>query len=345
MKIVKNIPYSERRIDTNSGTAIIWPFLNVDKGDGPYELFLDTNALKNVKWFEQMPETIRTNSIINPWPAIQEQWLSNPQFQESTIDRINDMTNGLAKLGAEFRNQYASDQSKILSENHDELRTQFSLIIPYVAIMKSLLAKNNSVKQSLSDLATIVQKDIPRFTSAILLITLGILLKSKQSIKLGEDLKPAFSYLESFLSFQPKQKGGEDHMSISYLRNRAGDLNLWLSLPMLYQNGYNFVGTPAIVTGDRALHSLILRVIPPVLQENKTMRFTIASEILPANFYQQITDIITKIEVRDNITANEQQNRMSNLFDVAKNCCTDGREKSALDQIFSEWSCPALGKK
>ncbi|MDD0926085.1 hypothetical protein LOD59_00115 [Xylella fastidiosa subsp. multiplex] len=81
------VPYAERCIFIESGTAVILPFLNVAKGTDKdtscYELFLDTNALTNVQWFAQLPEYIRTRSVINPWFALQEQWLSNQQFRAS----------------------------------------------------------------------------------------------------------------------------------------------------------------------------------------------------------------------------------------------------------------------
>lgn len=91
------VPYADRYIRTSSGTAVVWPFLNAEKGSGPYELFLDTNALTNVQWFAQLPVEIRRKCVINPWPALQEQWLSNPQFRESTSDRINAMIEALAR--------------------------------------------------------------------------------------------------------------------------------------------------------------------------------------------------------------------------------------------------------
>lgn len=46
-----------------------------------------------------------------------------------------------------------------------------------------------------------------------------------------------------------------------YLRNREGDLNLWLLLPILRQHRYKFVGTPAVVTGDKALACELAPVI------------------------------------------------------------------------------------
>lgn len=339
------VPYANRYIQTNSGTSIIWPFLNVDKGTGPYELFLDTNALNNVYWFEQLPEEIRTKSVINPWPAMQEQWFSNPKFRESTIDRINAMIEGLVRLGAQFRDQFALDQERLLRKNDAALRTQFSLIIPYIAIMKSLLTQKNPVEQTLQHLEVMMKENIPQFTSIMMLTALGVLLKDSQSVKLINDKKPAFSYLDSFLAFQSGRKDETDHMNVPYLRNRAGDLNLWLSLPMLYQHGYSFVGTPAIVTGDRALHRLIMRVIQPVLLDKPTMSFSLAPEGLPEVLCKRVINIMMLHRVRANPTIQEQQVRILNLFNLAKTFCTDEHEQCALNQIFSQWWLPGFKKQ
>ncbi len=346
MQIVNQpVSYAERCIRTNSGTAVIWPFLNVEKGIGPYELFLDTNALTNVQWFAQLPEEIRTKSVINPWPALLEQWLSNPQFRKSTTDRINTMIESLARLGAPFRDQFAQQQERLLRKNDAALRTQFSGIIPYVAIMKSLLAQKLFPEQALQRLEGMMQEDIPRFTSAIMLTALGTLLKGSQSLKLADDHKPAFSYLNSFLAFQSGQKDETDHINVAYLRNRAGDLNLWLTLPLLRQKGYRFVGTPAIVTGDRALHRLIIRVIPPVLLSNLAMSVSLSPEGLPTSLCQRISDIANSVQVRSDPTPEELLTRMSNLFDLAKACCADERERHALDQVFSGWWRPGFGRQ
>lgn len=52
-----------------------------------------------------------------------------------------------------------------------------------------------------------------------MLTALGTLLKGSQSLKLADDSKPAFSYLDSFLAFQPGQKDETDHINVPYLRN------------------------------------------------------------------------------------------------------------------------------
>lgn len=318
--------------------------MNTEKGQGPYELFLDTNALKNVQWFEQLPREIRTKCVINPWPALLEQWLSNPQFQEATVDRINGMVEGLARLGAPFRNQFAQEQERLMRKNDAALRTQFSLIIPYIVIMKSLMSQRLTADEVLKRLEGILQQDIPRFASIMMLIALGALLKGDQSLKLTGDSKPAFSFLDSFLAFHPGKKDELDHMNIPYLRNRAGDLNLWLCLPQLQQLGYRFVGTPAVVTEDRILHRLIIRTISPALQTNSVMAFSLSSEGLPEALCQKIVSIASSGRIRSISTAKEQLNRMINLFSLAKECCTQDREQQAVDQIFREWWRPGFGK-
>jgi hypothetical protein len=304
---------------------------------------LDTNALTNVQWFAQLPEEIREKSVINPWPALLEQWLSNPRFRESTTDRIHAMTEGLARVGAPFRDEFAQQQERLLRKNDAALRTQFSLIVPYVAIMKSLLAQKLPAEQALQRLAAVTQEDIPRFTSAMMLTALGALLKVSQSLKLTGDSKPAFAYLDSFLAFQPGHKDETDHIDVPYLRNRAGDLNLWLTLPLLRQHGYRFVGTPAIVTGDRALHRLIVRVIPPVLQDNPTMCFSLFPEGLPEPWCRRIVAIASSVQVRANPTAAQQLARVSKLFDLAKAFCAKEPERHALEQVFSQWWRPGFG--
>ena len=341
----KAIPYAQRCIRTDSGTVVVWPFLNAERGGGPFELFLDTNALSKSNWFVQLPEEIRKKCVINPWPAMVEQWISNPDFRKSPADRIGSMTENLVKNGAQFRKNYAEEQERILKKYDEAFRTQFTIIVPYVAMMKSLLGQKIAAEDALQRLEEILQEDIPRFTSAIMLTALAVLLKGNQSVRLVDDPKPAFSYLSSFLDFQPGKKDETDYMNVSYLRNRAGDLNLWLTLPMLRQQGYQFVGAPAIVSGDRALHRLIVRVIPPVLQENPAMALTLHEEGLPKALCEKIIAIGKKVQIRPGFAEDVQLTRMKNLFELAKQCCVDEREKEALDQMFSEWWLPGFGKE
>ncbi|HHW4670162.1 MAG TPA: hypothetical protein ACQGQJ_11415 [Xylella fastidiosa subsp. multiplex] len=135
-------------------------------------------------------------------------------------------------------------------------------------------------------------------------------------------------------------------MNVPYLRNRAFDLNLWLTLPVLRQHGYRFEGRiPAIVTGDRVLHRLILRVIPPFWHEKPIMAFSLLEEGLPRSLWERVMAISTSVQVRGEPTHQEHVARMSTLFDLAKACCADERELHALDQMFSQWWRPCFGKQ
>jgi hypothetical protein len=176
------VPYHKRCLRTGSGTAVVWPFLHVDPGTGPHELFLDTNALGKPKWFEELPEDLRSRCVLNQWPAIQEQWFSNPQFRQSAKERIERMIHPFSRLGARFRNDFAQDQVRWLRLNEAPLRTQFSLIFPYVAIMKKLLAPKRPAEEVLQELEEFVGQDIPRFASALMLAALAALLKRRSRL-------------------------------------------------------------------------------------------------------------------------------------------------------------------
>ncbi|KPB54727.1 Uncharacterized protein ALO57_01049 [Pseudomonas coronafaciens pv. oryzae] len=337
------VPYVERCVNTLSGTSVVWPFLNAEKDAGPYELFLDTNALINVDWASQLPVEIRLQSILNPLPALLEQWLSNPELRKKPIPQIEEMIQRLAKLGFIFRRNFVQDQVALLQKNEAALRTQFSLIFPYVAIMKSLLSKKTPVDVAIAQLDSLGQADIPRFTSCLMLTALGVVLKSRQALKLDGDTKPAYSYMESFLAFQPGKKDEIDRMTIPYLRNRAGDLNLWLTLPALREQRYSFVGTPAVVTGDKALHRLILRVLPPLLHESQRTCFTIYSEGLEESLGTKIEQVVKSVEIRSRGTEKEIAQRAFTLFELAKEFCAKPEERLVLDEAWQQWCLPGLG--
>jgi hypothetical protein len=112
---------------------------------------------------------------------------------------------------------------------------------------------------------------------------------------------------------------------------------------LLRQHGYRFAGTPAIVTGDRALHRLIVRVIPPVLQKNPTMCFSLSPEGLPESLRQRIVTTASSVQVRANPTAAQQLARVSNLFALAKAFCAEEPERDALEQVFTQWWRPGFG--
>lgn len=114
---------------------------------------------------------------------------------------------------------------------------------------------------------------------------------------------------------------------------------------MLLKQGYSFVGSPAIVTGDRALHRLIVRAIPPVLRMDRKMAFGLAPDGLSALMAARIGDILAQVQVRSDVTEKDGLIRVTNLFDCAKTCCADERERQALDEIYADWWRPGFGRE
>ncbi len=328
---------------TNSGTAVIWPFLNLEPHQQEIELFLDNNALTNSQWLSELPIALLRGCIVNPWMAIQEQWFSNPRFRQNPEARIDGWVASLGKYGVKFRKDYGNDQVKLLIKNEKALRKQFSSIVPFIAIMRCLLSSKMAVDVALDRLTQLGQSDIPRFNSAIALTALGVALKNQQSFKWEGDPKPAYSYLWSFLDFHPANKDESDHMNVPYLRNRAGDLNIWLTLPVLHQLGYSIGNHSALATGDKALHRVILRAIPPVLTLSQITSFSLASEGLPREVYDRVSGVLLGLQTRVTPTLDEQLARMRNLFDLAKASTDDQRERDALEAVFIDWWLPGHG--
>lgn len=337
------IPYHKRCYRTESGTAVIWPFLNIEQSRGELELFMDNNALTRSQWLSELSEDLLRDCTVNPWMAIQEQWISNPCFRNDPETRINGWINNLEQYGVKFRPRYARDQVQLLMKNEKAFRRQFSSIVPFVAIMKCLLTQKMQIDESLARLKEMGQSDIPRFAGAIALTALGVALKKQQSFKLEDDPKPAYSYLSSFLDFQPAAKDESDHINVSYLRNRAGDLNMWLALPTLRQLGYPIGSHSALATGDKALHRVIFRLIPPVMTPTGSTAFSVAPDELDQGTYAQIVEVVKSLQARERTTPDEQLARMKTVFKLAKAWTNDQRERDALDEVFSEWWLPGHG--
>jgi hypothetical protein len=275
--------------------------------------------------------------------AIQEQWFSNPHFRENPKTRIDGWLANIAPYGIKFRDGFAGKQVQLLIKNERALRRQFSSIVPFIAIMRCLLSQKMPVDESLARLTDLGNSDIPRFAGAIALTALGVALKKQQSFKWEGDPKPAYSYLWSFLDFHPAHKDESDYMNIPYLRNRAGDLNFWLTLPVLHQLGYSIGSHSALATGDKALHRVILRAIPPVLTSARTTSFSVAPGELPKEVYDRVAGVLLALQTRGMPTLDEQLARMRTLFRLAKAWTDDQRERDALDEVFAEWWLPGHG--
>jgi len=333
------VPYAERHLITDSGFALIWPFINVPKGNGPYELFLDTNALSDTRWANEIPKPIRERAILNPFFALMEEWLSNEQFRANPFERIEAFIGPLEAMGLQFRKNFAGEQADLLALNHSQLCNQCSLLFPNIAIVKSLLREKISSDAALSRVRELVMSDIPKFSGCLMFMALAVLLKSRQSMKLQGDDIPAYSYLQSFLAFQQK-KGEMDRINIPYLRNRSGDLTLWYLLPMLLQRNYQFAGEPVVVTQDKALHRLIFRLLPPTLHSSRAVNFSVDPGEVDIALLNSIAEVLSGIEVSANQTLPERTRRMKLQFDLAAKLCTYSEESQALMDAWETWYRP-----
>ncbi len=338
----QNISFSDRIISLPSGFSLIWPFRNVAKSFGPYELFLDNNALVSSRWFTELEKSIKYKSTISPIHALSEQWLSNPAFRSHAAERIEKFLMPFVNHGIHFGINHATTFAELLKKHEKASRSQWMITYLYVVLLYRIVsAKKGDVKPKRL-LTTLGQVDVPRFNACIMLCTLADYLKENKEIKLIGDNKPAFSYISSFVDLHTSNKN-ESIVDESYLRNRAGDLSIWLYLPALIQNGYHCIGEPVVVTQDKALKNLIFRCFPGVLMDSGLMAFSFDERSFESHHSENIAHkIYANTETSFiPVSREEQLEKLKRL----KTHITYGAKESLVtevEEVWEEWLLPGF---
>lgn len=337
-----DIAFSDRIVDLPSGFSLIWPFRNLSKSSGPYELFLDNNALINDGWFDELEMAIKSKSILSPFHALSEQWLSNPSFKENSVERIEEFIVPFIKKGILFENNYAKNWTELLKNNEEESRSQWMMSYLYVVLLYRLVSSKKQDAEPKNILMSLKDVDVPRFNGCIMLCTLADYLKENKSIRLVGDKKPAFSYISSFVDLHTSNKN-ESAADERYLRNRAGDLSMWLYLPLLIQNNYKKAGDAVVVTQDKALKKLIFRCLPSVMTEGSKMAFSFDERSFESNHSEQIWERIQANTCPPKLP--KDRNEMFEKLKRLKDHVIEGAEsklKAEVNKLWDEWVAPGF---
>lgn len=340
-----DIPFSERNIDLPSGFSLIWPFRNQPMSKGPYELFLDNNALIRAEWFQELPDFMVSASIISPDHALSEQWVSSASFRDDTEKSIDKLIKGFTDSGVIFSSGYSKQLAKQLQVNDRATRAQWMLSYLYVILLFRIATAKKSDEGPSNLLSSLKQKNVPMYNCCIALCSLADYLRNNKGLKLLGDSKPAFSYISSFIAFHSNSKH-EDSVDESYLRNRAGDLSMWLSVPALIQNGYEEAGEPVVVTQDKVLKKLIFRCIPFV----RTSSGHVATRFDSSSFESDHADAIEQLIVKNSGRVAPPKNReeMLERLDCLRKHVVKGAAVdliSSVDHVWKEWVEPGFFSK
>jgi hypothetical protein len=337
-----DIPYEDRIEPLPGGFALIWPFRNCPKGPGPYELFLDNNALARSDWLNELKPNLRDRVILNPMLAWAEQWLSNPLFRANAEGRVTEFIDPFVEAGIRFPADYARTQARSLAANDTAWRSQWMLAYLYVVLLYRITKarKGDDVPEKL--LTGLKDQDVPMFNGCIMLCCLASYLRSNQAMRLVDDGNAAYSYLNSFISLHGSGKG-ESEFDENYIRNRAGDLFVWYALGWLFQNGFQPAGEPVLVTQDKALTKLILRCFPGYLDPSGRMMFTPDERPFEARHASALVERI-KATVgfpRATVDRTAKLNRMDTLRSYVKQGA-DAQLSDAVDRVWESWLTPGF---
>ena len=353
------IPYNKRCIKLPSGFHFIYPYINKERENPLIELILDNNALIRCSgWISNikcMDKNIQKKFLhrgkgyvgfnVNFGLALVEQYLSNEEFQQNATCRIDEYIKKFEdELGIPFADDLSADLFKLLQHNENQNKTEFIRSFLYVILLYRMSSAKRNDEKPFQLLQQLKDKNVPCFSSIIMLCCLAEYLNKNQNIKMIGDEKPAYSYLQNFII--PKSgKKGEHGLEEKYFRNRAGDLSFWLSFPALMQNGYELIGEPMIVTADKPLKEFIFRCFPFVWQEDRKMAICFDEKCFEQQHVEKIKNMIKDIlwEFIPLNNGEEKFIRMENL----KNHVLDGADenlKVVVEKIWNDWFLPGFGK-
>jgi len=338
----QNISFSERIISLSSGFSLIWPFRNVSKSSGPYELFLDNNALVTSRWFTELEMPMKQRSIISPFHALSEQWLSNPAFRNNAVERIEKFLTPFINQGLLFDINYATKYADLLKKHEKASKSQWMITYLYVVLLYRIVSAKKDDIQPKELLTALSKVDVPRFNACIMLCTLASYLKENKEIKIIGDNKPAYSYISSFVDLHTSNKN-ESIVDESYLRNRAGDLSIWLHLPALIHTGYQSAGELVVVTQDKALKNLIFRCIPSVLMESGRMAFSFDERSFEPHHSENITHEILA-NTKESFIPVSREEQLEKLERLKKHITYGAKETLVIqvDKVWEEWLLPGF---
>ncbi|MBY4890727.1 hypothetical protein K5Y32_22635 [Pantoea sp. DY-15] len=342
---IEPIPSSKRILFASGGTAIVWPLFNVENEATPCELFPDIEQIRDTHWLSSLPEHFKRSVILNPLLILLDKSVRNEAFQQNPHTELHKIVAELRGTGFDFPERYVDKTIRLVMNNMAIWRYQYGMLFPFISIAKALLSPDFSVVQSQNVFRKIIDADIPRFTSILALIALGILLKRDATV-CDEKLTSALTQVQHFFRFTPNKSPYSGHVMMGEWLDRAIPLQTWLLVPMLAGMGYRFVGVPAVATTSQILHQVVFRAFASTIaapgepcQANLAFDITAFGGELMADVYA----MMTQTRIRPKPDAAIVRQRLKTLCDIAASLSHDPLEKKAMRIAWEEWIEPGAG--
>lgn len=350
-----HVPYTYRcRKSNRSPFFYIQPFADVLLPTQYVELILDNNAFieasNNATIYKSavaIPDI--KGCAVNPFPALAEQWVSNPSFLASVIDQQESPSSGLLSnfvhvatgVGLRFEHEYTSQQIRNLQQYEKTIRQNFGVLFGYLAVIRFIQQRKARLEEKLDRLADFISHDIPVFNGLICLAVLTFYAQANRRVTM-ENGKQLISTIDSFYAQKDEEKS---YLTPAYLRNRAADLWLWYMMPFLYQGkSYDSLasaGTPIVVTADKFVASVPFRFIPPTIIKTQTgsrFEFRFSPDGLEETHQASLISLCEKFckPTSKETELDIQQRKLENLFVQALEIL-DAENKPGFEEAWNIW--------
>lgn len=313
-ELLANDHYDERCWKSNDSTFFyIQPFQNSGLSTTYVELFLDNNVFcESTKSAKPFKDAICIKNIrginVNPYPALVEQFLSNPQLRShNDIDgqpsstRIQEFVKICGSIGVRFEENYDSKMLKSIQSEQADSKFNIAILFGFVAIIKVLYDSKIDFEKKVGTLVDLSHQGVPNLRALLTLGVLAFYFQKNRSVIFRDTEKQIVSYFDSFFAF--KKKEGR-YITARYLRNRSSDLWIWYLMPSLFKNTAHFdpqrTGTPIVVTADKFLAQIPFRLVPPLLNQNsgdKSLTFGFSAQGLDEDIQLDISNYLEKINM------------------------------------------------
>ena len=241
--------------DVESGVYLAESKVPTSQSIGNVQLVVDNNVLgalnESPQMFKRLAWTLGQDSTptgsvvsINPFWAVAEQYLSNP---DNAFSKIDAFAKHPGTMGT-FASGYASSILETVRANDSVLREQIGKLICYFFVMKELYHSKLTLHQRVEQWLDFYKNDIPRLMVPYILGQLFFFGKDDSAMRFKSTGRKVQDWGQGFLAIRSKERGNPAR----WIRNRLFDILPFQMLPTMNWGAHGGISSRLFVLSQDA---------------------------------------------------------------------------------------------
>lgn len=310
--------------DVESGVYLAESKVPTSQSIGHVQLVVDNNVLgalnESPQMFKRLAWTLGQNSTptgsvvsINPFWAVAEQYLSNP---DNAFSKIDAFAKHPGTMGT-FAPGYANSILETVRTNESILREQIGKLICYFFVMKELYHSKLTLHQRADRWLEFYKNDIPRLMVPYILGQLFFFGKDDSAMRFKSTGRKVQDWAQGFLAIRSKERGNPAR----WIRNRLFDILPFQLLPTMNWTAHGGIQSRLFVLSqDADVGECFFRIFSWKGDQVQNTLWNLHTNFSCLNFpayaeFQQMA--IGKLEPRHVTEDSEKLERLRRLVDVS----------------------------